>query len=191
MERPLDQIVRCFVRSIGGCRLSGWWVAAFAAQWVLLVALGIAVVALARQLGTLHLRLGPLGALEIDDEGPPLGEGLAPMQATADDGSRVTLGGPAALPRITLFVSEHCPLCAAVKPGLPAAARSAGMDALVLADAELEGRLAIPGTPYVIVVDRLGIVRSKGTVNNLEQLEGLVDTAEQRIDEETVRAEAM
>jgi hypothetical protein len=65
------------------------------------------------------------------------------------------------------------------------------MDALVLADAELEGRLAIPGTPYVIVVDRLGIVRSKGTVNNLEQLEGLVDTAEQRIDEDRVRAEAM
>jgi HPt (histidine-containing phosphotransfer) domain-containing protein len=88
-------------------------------------------------------------------------------------------------------VSEHCPICAAVKPGLPAAARSAGMDALVVADAELEGRLAIPGTPYVIVVDRLGIVRSKGTVNNLEQLEGLVDTAEQRIDEDRVRAEAM
>ena len=118
-----------------GLSLSGWWVAAFAVQWVLLVALGIAVVALARQLGTLHLRLGPLGALEIDDEGPPLGEGLAPIQATADDGSRVTLGGPAAVPRIALFVSEHCPICAAVKPGLPAAARSAGMDALVLADA--------------------------------------------------------
>jgi hypothetical protein len=181
MPRPVDW----------GLWLSGWWVAAFAAQWVLLVALGIAVVALARQLGTLHLRLGPLGALEIDDEGPPLGEGLAPMQATADGGSRVTLGGPAAVPRIALFVSEHCPICATVKPGLPAAARSAGMDALVLSDAELEGRLAIPGTPYVIVVDRLGIVRSKGTVNNLEQLEGLVDTAEQRIDEDRVRAEAM
>ena len=171
--------------------MSGWWIAAFAAQWILLVALGIAVVALARQVGTLHLRLGPLGALEIDDEGPPLGEGLAPMPANGDDGSRVTLGGPAAVPRIALFVSEHCPICAAVKPGLPAAAHSAGMDALVLADAELEGRLAIPGTPYVLVVDRLGIVRSKGTVNNLEQLEGLVDTAEQRIDDDRIRAEAM
>lgn len=171
--------------------MSGWWIAAFVAQWILLVALGIAVVALARQVGTLHLRLGPLGALEIDDEGPPLGEGLAPMPAAADDGSRVTLGGPAAVPRIALFVSEHCPICAAVKPGLPAAARSAGMDALVLADTELERRLAIPGTPYVLVIDRLGVVRSKGTVNNLEQLEGLVDTAEQRIDDDRIRAEAM
>jgi len=88
MPRPVDW----------GLSLSGWWVATFAAQWVLLVALGIAVVALARQLGTLHLRLGPLGALEIDDEVPPLGEGPAPMQATADDGSRVTLGCPAAVP---------------------------------------------------------------------------------------------
>jgi hypothetical protein len=171
--------------------LSGWWIAAFVAQWILLVALGIAVVALARQVGTLHLRLGPLGALEIDDEGPPLGEGLAPMSGSADDGSRVTLGGPAAVPRIALFVSEHCPICAAVRPGLPVAARSAGMDALVLADTELERRLAIPGTPYVVVVDRLGIVRSKGTVNNLEQLEGLVETAEQRIDDDRIRAEAM
>lgn len=171
--------------------MSGWWIAAFAAQWVLLVALAIVVVALARQVGTLHLRLGPLGALEIDDEGPPLGEGLPPLPAAADDGSRATVGGPAAVPRIALFVSEHCPICAVVKPGLPAAARSAGMDAVVLADAELEKRLAIPGTPYVLVLDRLGIVRSKGTVNNLEQLEGLVDTAERRIDEDRVGVEAM
>ena len=162
--------------------MSGWWVAAFVAQWVLLIALGIAVVALARQLGTLHLRLGPLGALEIDDEGPPLGEGLPPMPASADDGGLVTLGGPAAAPTIALFVSEHCPICAAVKPGLPAAARSAGMDALILADPALERRLALPGTPYVLVVDRLGIVRSKGTVNNLEQLEGLMATALARFD---------
>jgi hypothetical protein len=174
-----------------GLGLSGWWVAAFAAQWVLIVALGIAIVALARQVGTLHLRLGPLGALEIDDEGPPLGEGLPPLSASADDGGPVTVGGPAAVPRIALFVSEHCPICAAVKPGLPAAARSAGMDALIVADEALERRLAIPGTPYVVVLDRLGIVRAKGTVNNLEQLEGLVDTAERRIEEDRIDAEAM
>ena len=48
--------------------MSGWWTAAFIAQWVLLVVLCVVVVALARQVGTLHLRLGPRGALEIDTE---------------------------------------------------------------------------------------------------------------------------
>jgi hypothetical protein len=45
--------------------------AAFAVHWLLVIAL--CVVALSRQVGILHLRLGPLGALEIDDGGPPLG----------------------------------------------------------------------------------------------------------------------
>ena len=41
---------------------------------------------------------------------------------------------------------------------------------------------AVPGTPYSVVLDDLGIVRAKGTINNLEQLEGLIDTALQRRD---------
>ena len=35
-----------------------------------------------------------------------------------------------------------------------------------------------------IVLDEHGAVRAKGTVNNLEQVEGLVDTAARRIAEE-------
>ena len=51
-----------------------------------MLVLAAVVVALARQVGTLHLRLGPRGALEIDSEGPPLGEAPPPLPATADDG---------------------------------------------------------------------------------------------------------
>jgi hypothetical protein len=170
--------------------MSGWWAAAFAAQWLLLVALAVAVVALARQVGTLHLRLSPLGALEVDDEGPPLGEGLSPHAASGERGERLTIGGPSTRARIALFVSPSCPVCSAVKPGLPAAARSAGMLPMVVADPELERRLDIPGTPFVLVLDSFGVVRSKGTVNNLEQLEGLVDTAMRRI-EDDLHGEAM
>ena len=74
--------------------MSGWWTAAFVAQWVLLVVLCVVVVALARQVGTLHLRLGPRGALEIDTEGPPLGEALPPVEARGADGAPVVLVGP-------------------------------------------------------------------------------------------------
>ena len=41
-------------------------------------------------------------------------------------------------------------------------------------------RYGVPGTPFAVVFDGMGVVRAKGTVNNLEQLEGLVDTARRR-----------
>jgi hypothetical protein len=42
----------------------------------------------------------------------------------------------------------------------------------------------VPGTPYAVYVDKAGLVRAKGTVNTLEQLEGLVVTgrARERVD---------
>lgn len=161
--------------------MSGWWVGAFLVQWVLLVALTIVVVALARQVGTLHLRLGPVGALEIDTEGPPLGQAPPPREARTAAGSRVTLGGPG-LPRLVVFVSPDCAICREVLPGVPAAARAGGQVPLVISDADAEAAYGVPGTPYVLVLDLLGVVVAKGTVNNLEQLEGLIETARRRVE---------
>ena len=45
------------------------------------------------------------------------------------------------------------------------------------------------GVPFLVILDEDGIVRSKGTVNSLEQIEGLIDTARRRIAEaDEVRA---
>jgi len=161
--------------------VTGWWLAAFVVQWILLVALTIVVAALARQVGVLHLRLGPLGALEIDTEGPPLGEAPPPLEAKTAAGSRVTLGG-AGLPRLVVFVSPGCGICAQVLPGVPAAARAGGHVPLVIQDPEAETAFRVPGTPYALVLDRQGVAVAKGTVNNLEQLEGLIETARRRIE---------
>jgi hypothetical protein len=58
-----------------------------------------------------------------------------------------------------------------------------------VADPELEVAYRVPGVPFVVVLDELGVVRSKGTVNSLEQVEGLIDTARRRIAEaEELRA---
>ena len=160
--------------------MSGWWTAAFVAQWVLLLVLCVVVVALARQVGTLHLRLGPRGALEIDDEGPQLGEVLPAMAARGADGGMLTIGGAGAA-RLVLFSSPTCIVCRDVAPGLPAAARAGGLVPQVVHDPDAERAFDVPGTPYLLVLDELGIVRAKGTVNNLEQMEGLVDTAVRRI----------
>ena len=161
--------------------MTSWWAVAFVVQWLLVVVLCVIVVALARQVGTLHLRLGPRGALEVDAEGPALGEAPPPRPAGLDGGGRAMLGGPGA-PRLVLFVSPTCPICEEVKPSVPAAASSAGLAAQVVHDPDAERWWNVPGTPFAVVLDRTGVVRAKGTVNNLEQLEGLVDTAERRGD---------
>lgn len=171
---------------------------------MLVLVLAFVVVALARQIGTLHLRLGPRGALEMDDEGPPLGEALPPDDLTATSGAPVRIGGPGHA-QFLLFVSPGCGICEQVLPAVPVVAAAGRLSPYVLTDMdEAETRLSyaakhlgapvlsarfavqkwdIPGTPYVIVLDDLGVIRAKGTVNNLEQMEGLVDSAARRIAE--------
>jgi hypothetical protein len=166
--------------------MTGWWTAAFVAQWVLLVVLCVVVVALARQVGTLHLRLGPRGALEIDTEGPALGDALPAVPAHAAEGGTVVVGGPG-VRRLVLFSSPTCMVCREVAPALPAAARAADLVPQVVHDPEAERAFDVPGTPFLMVLDDLGIVRAKGTVNNLEQVEGLVDTAGRRMREQGQR----
>lgn len=185
--------------------MSGWWVASYVVLWVLVVALALVVVALARQVGTLHLRLGPRGALEVDEEGPPLGEAPEPIDALDLDGASVTVGGPG-VSQLLLFVSPGCPVCREVLPSLPAAAQAGRLAPMVVADVpreeaaeaygherveapivpgpEIAREYGVPGTPYAVILDVMGVVRAKGTVNNLEQIEGLVDTARRRLERE-------
>ena len=178
--------------------MQGWWVASYVILWLLVVLLCFVVVSLARQIGTLHLRLGPRGALEMDAEGPPLGEAPVPADARTTTGETVSVGGPGSA-QVLLFVSPTCHVCEQVMPSVGVAARAKAMDAIVLSDTDevetanvfaarkldvpvvsgkdLAVRYGVPGTPFVVVLDELGVVRAKGTVNNLEQLEGLIDTA--------------
>ena len=162
--------------------MTGWWVVAFVVQWILLLVLAVVVVALARQVGTLHLRLGPRGALEIDGEGPALGEAPRPRLAHLYAGGRVSVGGPGPL-RLVMFASPTCPICMDVLSAIPATAGAARAVAQVVHDGELERAWGVPGTPFFVVLDALGVVRAKGTANNLEQVEGLLDTARARMEE--------
>src|SRR5215210_5406718 len=113
--------------------MSGWWAVAFVAQWVLVVVLCFVVVALARQIGTLHLRLGPRGALEIDDEGPPLDEAPPIVEAHDLQGNAVALGG-AGTASVVMFVSPGCLVCDRVLPSLPVVAAAAGLEPIVVSD---------------------------------------------------------
>src|SRR5438046_2589140 len=84
----------------------GFWEASYAVLWMAVVALVVLVLSLYRQVGVLHLRLGPRGALEEEGEGPELGASVSHPA--------VTLG------RATLvaFTSAGCPVCHQIVPGL-------------------------------------------------------------------------
>jgi hypothetical protein len=144
----------------------------------LLACLGlvVAVLALAREVGMLRLRLGPSAALEIPGEGPPLMSRVAELDRFAVGGEPAELG-------IAVFLSESCPVCATLTPALrtlegdPAIA-VASFDER--ADADVWQALEIPGSPYAVAIDVDGTVLAKGTFNNLAQLESVIATAERR-----------
>ena len=144
-----------------------------------LVVFGLAVLALAalvlalyRQVGLLTMRLGPGVALELAEEGPPVGD-VAPE---LDGLNRVG-------EELIAFFSADCRLCRAIAPGVRAFERE-GMPVRTVYEHEEPSvfeRWGVPGTPFLVhVVD--GFVAAKGTVNSLEQLDGLIAVGSARME---------
>jgi len=85
--------------------------------WIALLSLSLVVLALIRQVGVLHERIAPAGALMLN-RGLNVGE-LAPMIDVIDlDGRELRLGSPHADGKSTLlvFVSPTCPVCKSLLP---------------------------------------------------------------------------
>jgi hypothetical protein len=130
-------------------------------------ALAVALLALARELGELRLAVAPQAALSIDHEGPELGgrvglierfEGRAPLS-------------------VATFTSPNCSLCAALEPSLRLLANDPGVELQLFdeeADPDAWAALAVPGSPYAVVLAPDGEVLAKGTFNSLYQLESLL-----------------
>jgi uncharacterized membrane protein YphA (DoxX/SURF4 family) len=144
-----------------------------------LIVLGLAVLALAalvlalyRQVGVLTMRLGPDVALELAEDGPPLGD-VAPE---IDGLNRVG-------DELVAFFSADCRLCRAIAPGVRAFERE-GMPVRTVYEHEEPSvfeHWSVPGTPFLVhVVD--GFIAAKGTVNSLEQLDGLVALGTSRME---------
>lgn len=136
--------------------------------------LAIAVLALAREVGMLRLRLGPEGALEIAEEGPGLGTVISLDRFDLEPEAKLALA---------VFVSEDCHVCRALEPAIETLAGDpvVGMQTFEeRRDAEVWDELRIPGSPFAIALDPQGTVMAKGTFNNLAQLESVLAAAERR-----------
>ena len=81
-------------------------------SWIVILGLGIALLALARQVGVLHVRVAPAGAL-LTGKGPVVGEAAPVLDVATIDGAPLAIGKALAKGRmqLLLFVSPHCPLC--------------------------------------------------------------------------------
>jgi methylamine dehydrogenase accessory protein MauD len=168
-------------------------------MWAALLGLAAVVFALIRQIGVLHERIAPMGALTID-RGPAVGEPSPLFDLIDIGGRRVAIGGPAGDGKSTflMFVSPSCPVCKKLLPVAQSIAKSEDWIRLVFAsDGErteqerfvraerLEGHpyvlspelgmtFRIGKLPYVVLIDEQGTVRAKGLVNTREHLESIV-----------------
>lgn len=163
--------------------------------WLAVGVLALLVLALARQVGVLHERVAPLGALMLD-QGPKVGE-RAPIFEVKDLFGRPTrLGGLRGRPLLLLFVSSTCPVCKKILPIALRLAREENLDLALIGDEREEDlrRLAqglaevqvlnapevgqaykVGKIPYAVLIDPEGVIRAKGLVNNREHLESLME----------------
>jgi methylamine dehydrogenase accessory protein MauD len=167
-------------------------------MWLVVIVQGIVILALARQVGVLHERVAPAGAL-IHGSGPGVGEQSPKLEVHAMGGNAVTIGGELAAGRalLMLFVSSTCPICKKLIPIAKDFARSERLQVLFVGDAEageqrklmgqfqLDERSFVNGPevgltyridklPYAVLLDERGIIAAKGLVNSREHFESLI-----------------
>jgi len=169
-----------------------------ALSWLVIIALVIALLALARQVGVLHMRVAPAGALQTSG-GPAVGGKAPAVPAHTLDGKDVIVGGPARnVPlRLLMFVSATCPLCKGLIPAARSFAKDERVELTFVGDDDAQvqrGLIAAQGLesyrfingpevgqafevgklPYAVLLDADGTILSKGLVNSREHLESLV-----------------
>ncbi|MDE0884849.1 MAG: methylamine dehydrogenase accessory protein MauD [Myxococcota bacterium] len=171
--------------------------------WVGLIVLGFVVMALTRQIGLLHERLGPAGAL-AQERGPKVGDAIPRLEFPDIMGAPVAVGGESPGVRTLLFfLSPNCPVCENLLPTLLKVARDEdpGLRLILASDGEpgehhefrarksledqayvlsleLGLKFAVSKLPTAILLDEQGIVRAKGLVNSREHLESLFNAHE-------------
>ena len=169
--------------------------------WVLVSALSLVVLALVRQIGVLHARIGPTGALMLA-KGLKVGETAPLVEVSDTDGRPHTIGAPGVDGRSTLlmFVSPTCPICKTLPPVLKSSHRDERdwLEIILASDGEgashtqfrreyglepfpyvvssaLGIAYQINRLPYAVLLDDQGVVLTRGIINSREHLESLFE----------------
>jgi len=169
--------------------------------WCIVVVMGLVIAALARQVGVLHERVAPAGALAVQ-EGAVVGEDAPTVAVETLDGAALEIGAARGDERATLlfFLSPSCPVCETLLPALLSLHRheAARLDLVLASDGEagehrrfvVEQQLetlpyvlspalgvayGVSKLPFAALVDSAGVLRARGLVNTREHLESLLE----------------
>jgi methylamine dehydrogenase accessory protein MauD len=177
------------------------------AVWIAVVILAAVVLALLRQIGVLHERIAPAGAL-VPRAGPAVGEAAPLVDVTDWRGERLRIGAPDSAGRSTLlfFLSPTCPVCKTLLPVLASIARAerSWLRIVLASDGPRDEHYAfvrehglergpyvlstplalayrVGQLPHAVLIDEGGRVRSQGLVNSREHLESLFEALERGV----------
>jgi len=169
--------------------------------WVVVLCLLAVVLALTRQLGVLHERIAPVGALMLN-RGLAVGEPAPAMDVVDLHGANLRVGAPRTDGKSTLllFVSPTCPVCKSLLPIVKSSGRDERdwLDIILASDGNTDEHRdyiranGLGGIPYVLsaplgmtfqvsrlpfaaLLDEAGVLRARGLINSREHLESLFE----------------
>lgn len=169
--------------------------------WIVVLSLLVVVLALTRQLGVLHERIAPVGALMLN-RGLAIGELVGEIEVVDLEGGSRRLGVPRKDGRSTLllFVSPTCPVCKSLLPIVKSSSKVERdwLNIILASDGNpdehqdyvrihrLEGipyvlsaslgmSYQVSRLPYAVLLDEAGVLRASGLVNSREHLESLFE----------------
>jgi methylamine dehydrogenase accessory protein MauD len=170
--------------------------------WLLVIGLTFVVFALTRQIGVLHERVSPAGALTLSG-GVKSGETPPALSLTTLDDNVLKLDSFAARGRgvLLFFLSPTCPLCRSLLPVVTRVAKEERkwLDLVFASDGgtraeheayvkerqieafpyvisqELGVAFRVGKLPYAALLDEKGVLVAKGLVNSREHLESLFE----------------
>ncbi|MGV3512419.1 MAG: thioredoxin fold domain-containing protein [Novosphingobium sp.] len=174
--------------------------------WTAVIVQGLLIAALARQVGILHERVAPAGALTLHQK-VEVGEVASPMTVTTIEGAPIEIGGKRERrSQLLFFASPDCPVCKSLLPVVRSAAdaeadwldiviagdgskadyqrlrAASGLERVPMVLSEALGRaFGVSKLPYAVLLDEHGRVASLGLVNSREHLESLFEAKERGV----------
>ena len=174
--------------------------------WAAVIVLAVLVAALARQVGILHERIAPAGALTLHQK-VNVGETPTSLELQTLDGGSVIVGGKRPeRSQLVFFAAPDCPVCKTLLPVLRSAAKAEadwlevvlagdgeprgyramvaehGLEGVPLVLSEALGRAyGVSKLPYAVLLDENGRLASLGLINSREHLESLFEAKERGV----------
>lgn len=162
--------------------------------WIVVIALVVVILALARQVGVLYERVAPAGALMVNQQLKP-GDKAPQIEVLTIDNSKLSVGLPN---QLLFFLAPDCPICKTLLPILKNLQKSEKeIDFVLISDGdddhekfvneqeltdfpytvtETVGRsFGVGKLPYGVLTDENGVISSLGIVNSREHLESLFE----------------